>query len=121
MSETGDQYAAEQALRKAIVEVLLNPPAELAKRERIREQRQAHDDFAKSVQTPREPSGSAVDSSRAPVHWEETVIPMKEFAFSESGGGDGQSAPPSAPSFSSVETRICLSDGTVAVVDVLVR
>lgn len=110
----------EQDIKQAVKEVLAESAPEMARRERIARDKAAFEQFAREQRAPREPRESAVDSSRAPIHQEDTVLPIQTFVFNDPVPSFSNSPPGSAP-VATVRSRICLEDGTVAVVNVVVQ
>lgn len=108
----------EDAIRQAVEKVLASP--ELARRLEIAKDREALADYRRRISAPTERKTSAVDANDAPVHYETTVTPLHTEFFTDPvpGSSEGPAAPASG---NTVRTRICLEDGSVAVVNVVVQ
>lgn len=111
-----DQDVIEQAVR----DVLRKEGPELQRQKRIADQRAELDQYAKEQSAPAERRESSVDATNGPVRYEDVVIPTQVQFFNDPVPSQGNG--PSAPvSVTTVSTRICLADGTVAVKNVVVQ
>lgn len=108
----------EDAIRQAVEKVLASP--ELTRRLEIAKDREALEDYRRRISAPTERRTSAVDATDAPVQYRDTfVAPHTEF-FTDPVPGSSEGRADQA-SGNTVRTRICLEDGSVAVVNVVVQ
>lgn len=84
----------EDQIKKLLADELDKRGVEDMRVRRIADDRAAFDDFRRRQREPRETRESAVDATCAPVHYDETVLPMETFSFSEPADGGSSPAPP---------------------------
>lgn len=108
----------EEDIKQAVEKVLASP--ELARQQQIAKDRAALAKYRERISAPTERRTSAVDANDAPVKYEDTVIPLQTAFFSDpTPNANGGPAVPGGGN--TVLTRICLEDGTMAVVNVVVQ
>lgn len=108
----------EEDIRQAVEKVLASP--ELTRRLEVAKDREKLEDYRRRVSAPTERQTSAVDATDAPVQYHDTFIPPHTEFFTDPvpGSSEGPAAPAAG---NTVRTRICLEDGSVAVVNVVVQ
>lgn len=84
----------DDAIKKLIADELEKRGIQDANAERISSDRADHERFAREQSAPRVYPPSAVDSRDAPVHYEETVLPMREIPFTQPDSTPAAAVPP---------------------------
>lgn len=86
----------EDQIKKLLSDELDKRGIEDARVKRIAESQAALADFQRRQREPRPDRESAVDATSAPVHYDETVLPLVTFSSSETGS-DAPPQPPPLP------------------------
>lgn len=108
----------EDQIKQLVRDVLNEDGPEIARRKAVETRRADFQRFLEKLSPPVESSASVVDISNGPVRFEETILPVQHVFFNDPAPNPVPAVPTSG---STVRTRICLEDGTVAVVNVVVQ
>lgn len=110
----------EDEIKKIVRDVIAQDRPEMARRKRIADDKARFDAYVAAPPSPR--PQSAVDATNAPVHFEETVLPMQTFSLDADAPGSnaaGNGAPPLE--FATMEIAVCDDDDMDQVVTIYIQ